>query len=437
MAVLAALLMLVSMLLMVGCDFVEVDPKRDLDTVLAKVGGEVITKRMMFNMFDRQKGDMGITDEDELSDKYVDTMRSIQKIVLDNMVDDIVRRDLAKGLGMYPLTEEQQAKVTEKMAEYRQKRVDSVMNLYNQIDIQDKTSGQSADVDKEKIANEAVDMQMAQNYCFSEEMDRRVAENEVIKEMLEEHYTKDVTLTDEELKQEYDELLEMQKTDFKEDTTWVVRFLTVESFQEDVLVYYPGDVVRVNQIFIPIDETSQAAIRQLRTNGESAQADTMRDEALEKVKDQAQEAYDKAKAGEDFNKLMDTYNQDPGMQTEEQRKEGYVVAKHSTNYITEFRDAAVKLTKVGEISDLVASDSGYHIIMATEVFPERVLPFEEVEDKLRTKKTNDKKSQTFLDVVSARRDEMDPKVYYKRLAKGNYTTLNIEDKNLLFETDGK
>lgn len=68
----------------------------------------------------------------------------------------------------------------------------------------------------------------------------------------------------------------------------------------------------------------------------------------------AEEVLKKAKAGEDFNALMKEYNEDPG-----ETESGYTFGKGEM--VKEFETAAFAL-KCGEISDIVETQYGYHII---------------------------------------------------------------------------
>lgn len=69
----------------------------------------------------------------------------------------------------------------------------------------------------------------------------------------------------------------------------------------------------------------------------------------------------KAKAGEDFAKLAKEYSEDPGSQSNGGDL-GFVSA--DTPYVQEFKDAALKL-KQGEVSEVVVTQFGFHIIKAT------------------------------------------------------------------------
>lgn len=77
-------------------------------------------------------------------------------------------------------------------------------------------------------------------------------------------------------------------------------------------------------------------------------------EKFEDPKATAEEVLKKAKAGEDFNQLMTEYNEDPG-----ETESGYTFGKGEM--VQEFETAAFAL-KCGEISEVVETEYGYHII---------------------------------------------------------------------------
>ena len=82
----------------------------------------------------------------------------------------------------------------------------------------------------------------------------------------------------------------------------------------------------------------------------------MTEEQKEETRAKAQEVLDKAKAGEDFDALIEEYNTDPGMET---YTTGYYFGEGQM--VEPFEEAAYSLEN-GQISELVESDFGYHII---------------------------------------------------------------------------
>lgn len=86
---------------------------------------------------------------------------------------------------------------------------------------------------------------------------------------------------------------------------------------------------------------------------------TVTDEAKAKAKKTAEEVLAKVKAGEDFDKLVDEYNTDPGASDE-----GYTFAQDGS-MVEEFEDASFAL-EIGQTSEIVETAYGYHIIKRIE-----------------------------------------------------------------------
>ncbi|NUK28658.1 peptidylprolyl isomerase [Parageobacillus sp. VR-IP] len=95
------------------------------------------------------------------------------------------------------------------------------------------------------------------------------------------------------------------------------------------------------------------------------------------VKDEktAKEIKAKLDKGEDFAKLAKQYSQDPGSATNGGDLGWFGPGK----MVKEFEDAAYKL-KVGQVSDPVKTDYGYHIIKVTA--KEKKKPFNEMKDEI-------------------------------------------------------
>ncbi|MEP7123609.1 MAG: peptidylprolyl isomerase [Byssovorax sp.] len=73
------------------------------------------------------------------------------------------------------------------------------------------------------------------------------------------------------------------------------------------------------------------------------------------------EARDKLRSGADFSKIVIEYSEEPGAAS----REGSVGSVERSDVVPPFADAAFELD-IGQLSDVVESDFGFHIIVRTE-----------------------------------------------------------------------
>ncbi len=126
----------------------------------------------------------------------------------------------------------------------------------------------------------------------------------------------------------------------------------------DMNKYYAEKYSLVKHVLITKAEEKDAS-------GNAIDAATIKKEN-DAAKATAQLVLQKAKANENFEELIKKYNKDPGMTD---NPEGYFVT-NDNSYVKAFQDVALKL-KVGEISDIVETEYGWHIIKrvdATEFY---------------------------------------------------------------------
>lgn len=108
---------------------------------------------------------------------------------------------------------------------------------------------------------------------------------------------------------------------------------------------------------------------------------------LLETEDEAKKILERVKAGEDFSKLAKEYSTDPSVK-ENNGDLGYF--RHG-DMVEEFETAAFAL-KPGEISELVKSQYGYHII---KVEDKKIDKLEDVKDELKTNMAMEKKNEDY------------------------------------------
>jgi peptidyl-prolyl cis-trans isomerase C len=114
--------------------------------------------------------------------------------------------------------------------------------------------------------------------------------------------------------------------------------------------------------------------------------------------------------GEDFAKLAKDLSDDPGSKA----NGGDLDFFTHDRMVPEFADAAFKL-KVGEVSDPVKSQFGYHIIKVTDKKAARTVPFAEAKDKILAYLKETKKRQAVNELITSMRAKADVKVYLSPL----------------------
>ena len=93
---------------------------------------------------------------------------------------------------------------------------------------------------------------------------------------------------------------------------------------------------------------------------------------------QAEDLLKRARAGEDFAKLAKEYSDDPGS-----KDKGGEYTFPRGQMAPEFEAAAFSL-KTNEISDLVTTQFGYHIIKLSEKIPAKQVEFDKVKDRIKS-----------------------------------------------------
>ncbi|EZP78700.1 PpiC-type peptidyl-prolyl cis-trans isomerase [Parageobacillus genomosp. 1] len=232
---------------------------------------------------------------------------------------------------------------------------------------------------------------------FYNEMKARVGK-EVIRDLVHEKVlSKKYKVTDKEIDREIENLKEAYGT------------------QYDLAVQQNGEKVIRNMVKLDLLRTKAAVEdikvteKELKDYYENYKPKIKASHILVKDEKTAKEVKAKLDKGEDFAKLAKEYSQDPGSAANGGDLGWFGPGK----MVKEFEDAAYKL-KVGQVSDPVKTDYGYHIIKVT--------------DKEEKKPFNEMKEQIEFEVKRSKLDSAKVQSKVEKLIKD--AKVEIEDKDL-------
>lgn len=341
----------------------------DRNKVVAVVNGENILKGEVLDAYNDQKGYYGITEENEGTDQYKELAASLKSSALENLIYQKLIAQNAKSAGYV---------VTDEILEQAKTEFNGILaSIEEQIKTQEGTDT-SGNTDYAQKAKEYVDEQLKSLGMTQDEYTNYLAEQIVTNQFMDKTIG-DIQVSDAEIKSYYDSELKSQR----------------EGTSVEELVLYEGSGVRVKHILIALPQEEQDEYSNLYNEQKTEEANAYLAEKQKGILPKAQEVLTKVKNGEDFDKLIEEYGEDPGMVGND---EGYIV-KNDGQFVPEFEEAALKL-KAGQVSELVPTVYGYHIIKAVEIINEKVYTLEEKKEEIKqavSKQKEDEKWQSFLD----------------------------------------
>ena len=365
--------------------------KQEGGGVIAKVDNREISFNDFLDTLDYYVYYLGIDASDASSKENV--MQLAQQI-LDSMVLSEVVYAKGEELGYYDFSEEERAEIEENVA--------SEMSSGRQT-IEASVKEQNPDLSEADLETK-VNLEMA-NQGYIEEDFRSYYEDSLVYDKVFAHFTDDISVQDQEVREEYDRLVEEAKTGYADGTASVEN----DALSGGTMYYTPAGYRRVQHILIGFDSETSSKLSELYSADDQAAYDAYLQEALEGIKTKAEDVRAKINAdGSNFADLMDEYSEDPGATY---YPEGYVVGQENSTYYENFVAGVFALQNVGDISELVSSPSGYHIIRLEEILEEGPAEYEDVQATISASLLDTKKSDTFFEMCETWRDEMKIKTH--------------------------
>lgn len=377
-----------------GCGtMVSVNPEKDEQQIVAEVNGTLIPKSEYYEILDGMGAMYGMTAE-TLNDE--ETGPEMRESLLEQVVNEEALYQQAVEDGLVDDSDEHREEVRKEIEETLETQKESYASQY----------------ESEEEAEKAYDDYVKENGY--DDMDAKIDES-IRQTAINDEYdkvTSAVEASEEDAKEYYDEQVETQESAIEEDPSSYSLYTS-----QGGNYYNPPGSVYVKNLLISLPDDVQDQISSLRSEGNTEEADKLRDEELAKIEADADAALQRAKSGEDFDKLLEELGTDPGMEQEPAKTVGYMVYEDS-NYVDEFEEASLKLAKDGEISPLVGTDFGYHII-------ERVsdasgpVPFDTVKDTIIETLTQEQQSEAYQKFLDELKEKMDIVLHTDRLEVHN------------------
>ena len=341
--------------------------------------------------------------------------------VKDNLKDQIIRQTVVSQYYLESATDEEKAEIEEEVEQaYQQQIVQYVMAMAQQGMIPATMSEEESKTMAESTLKDSMESQGLSIDLLKEDYRTSATYQRAVQKVKEE-----ISVSDEDAKAWYDEQLLAQRTEF---ATNPYSFDQAMNMDPPMALTAPAGYGYVKQVLIQLSNTEKEKVQTLQQelmslstalsqNIVALSPDMTKRAELEteiaakkteilaqydSIRAAAEDVLNKAKAGENFDQLIETYGDDEGMKMEPTKTKGYLVGPGSMDWATEFRDAGLKLTNVGDISDLAYTQFGIHIIKKISEIPEGDFPYEEVKDVAVT----GVQTQNLNDAITAKSDEL-------------------------------
>ena len=423
-------LLLALMMVLSGCALVTKDEKKDNARVIIDVNGDTITKSVMYAAVQNQISQNQYYNQLFANSGY--TMNwptdeaTVTQQLADSFIEDLVLKQKAKAMGMSEMSDEDKTHVEEHAKEDYESFLKSVISTY----LPNSTlEGDELNAAAEKYVAENEVKTIDGRSSFDDFL--KTAQDEEAVEKLKADIVKDVTVTEEEIKADFDAKVESEKAEFETNPD----NYGYNRMNEITVYYAPAGYRMVKQILIAVSDEDSKAADEAKAALDSAQdaldnaAEDADKDALQAAVDTAQAAYDEAKAtgmanaktkaeevyalataeGADFDALVAEYS------TDHMPEEGYAIREGFAYFVEPFVTGAMALQNVGDVSEPVESTYGYHIIKYVSDVEEGPVDIETVREGISDSLLSTKKDEMTETTIKQWINEATVKTYLDRM----------------------
>ncbi len=241
-----------------------------------------------------------------------------------------------------------------------------------------------------------------------------------------EHYTGDVTFTEEELVAYYEQRVAEDQAYYEENPAAFEEAWN-EGDGSTLPLYMPAGFRTVKHILVMLSDDDQDRMYELTTrldeievelaeegadeealNAETDEINAEIDEIMATIMPTVEEIQEKIAAGEDFDALIEEYGEDPGM---EYYTEGYLLYAESDGWEPAFQAGAMALENPGDISEPVATSYGLHLIRLEKLWPAGATSLEDARDTMEAELLEEKQLDAYTALTDRLYEEANVELY--------------------------
>ncbi len=378
-------LVIASVMLLSACQ------KTPENTTITTVGSSKITLADFNSEYEYYLDYMQIEDGSEKA-------AELRQQIIDYMVAQKVTLEFAKEKGVYDLTNEQEAEVQASF----DKLIEGWLEHYTEeITKEDETiTGDALKTEAQTRLDAYIEsIGYTKDRLLQEETDYYRSNK------LYELITTDVVVTDDMAEIKYNDRIADAKAAYKEDPTTYQR-----AANGNTQTYYvPAGVRKVKHILIMLSDEQMEEVYNLRSKGDDEGADAKRAEYLATIDEKANKVLELLEpGGANFDEIAKEHNEDSGLE--------YQLLPGGKQMITEFTEAGLALENIGDISEPVGGDYGYHIMMYSADVPEGVVQtFDEAKESIIEEMLKTKKDAKYEEEFQAFKATIKIDINYKKL----------------------
>lgn len=434
-----------------GCGLIVKDPQVDKQTVIIEVAGKTFTKEEV-----SQQVQVTLNYQQQIYAMYgiqfdptdAQVIASAQEQTIDGLVRQAVIEQKEAEMGMDTFTDEELEGLKATAEEAYQRNVESVKtNYFADTTLEGEELDKAVEEKLTELGYSSVDILLGNEK-------KNAAYDKLRAEVI-----KDVQITEDELKVEYEQKAAAAKTEYEitptdygtdvrngqtvyyrpagyrfvknilrklseDDATAISDLESQLTAKQDELTTAQNSLAAMDADAAQ-DTPEQAKAREELTAQEAAltaevaqlqaQLDSTREAAYAKVQPSIDEILQKLSEGGDFDALMEEYGEDDGMKVSPAKEEGYLVCENDTSWVAEFTQAAMALVKVGDVSAPVRTSYGIHLLQYAGNLEEGQVPFEEVRDALQEELLSTRQDETFNATLEQWVKDAGAKIYADRM----------------------